>query len=177
MVMGGALSAAGITVAYFAGGSNGGSEIVTGLVSVKNPHVEMGKVLLIFNLGVYALAFALQRELMQVLYSLLMSYVTSFCVKIFMNGIDPVLKYTVITKKSQELDAELFKVFKRGATNIEVVTEYGEPTDRKVVIVVIQYRQNQVFKRILRKVDEECFAFCTSINTVLNKPDFNKRYK
>ena len=113
----------------------------------------------------------------QVLYSLLMSYVTSFCVKIFMNGIDPVLKYTVITKKSQELDAELFKVFKRGATNIEVVTEYGEPTDRKVVIVVIQYRQNQVFKRILRKVDEECFAFCTSINTVLNKPDFNKRYK
>ena len=102
---------------------------------------------------------------------------TSFCVKIFMNGIDPVLKYTVITKKSQELDAELFKVFKRGATNIEVVTEYGEPTDRKVVIVVIQYRQNQVFKRILRKVDEECFAFCTSINTVLNKPDFNKRYK
>ena len=66
------LSAAAITVAYFAGGSNGGSEIVTGLVSVKNPHVEMGKVLLIFNLGVYALAFALQRELMQVLYSLLM---------------------------------------------------------------------------------------------------------
>lgn len=46
-----------------AGGSNGGSEIVTGLVSVKNPHVEMGKVLLIFNLGVYALAFALQREI------------------------------------------------------------------------------------------------------------------
>lgn len=111
VVMGGALSAAAITVAYFAGGSNGGSEIVTGLVSVKNPHVEMGKVLLIFNLGVYALAFALQRELMQVLYSLLMSYVTSFCVKIFMNGIDPVLKYTVITKKSQELDAETVQGF------------------------------------------------------------------
>lgn len=37
MVMGGALSAAAITVAYFAGGSNGGSEIVTGLVSVKIP--------------------------------------------------------------------------------------------------------------------------------------------
>lgn len=177
VVMGGALSGAGITVAYFAGGSNGGSEIVTGLVSVKNPNVEMGKVLLVFNLGVYALAFVLQRELMQVLYSLLMSYVTSFCVKIFMNGIDPVLKYTVITRKAEELDAELSRVFKRGATNIDVVDENGAPTGQKTVIVVIQYRQNQAFKRILRKVDGECFAFCTSINAVLNKPDFNKRYK
>lgn len=177
VVMGGALSGAGITVAYFAGGSNGGSEIVTGLVSVKNPNVEMGKVLLVFNLGVYALAFVLQRELMQVLYSLLMSYVTSFCVKIFMNGIDPVLKYTVITRKAEKLDAELSRVFKRGATNIDVVDENGAPTGQKTVIVVIQYRQNQAFKRILRKVDGECFAFCTSINAVLNKPDFNKRYK
>lgn len=177
VVMGGVLSGAGITVAYFAGGSNGGSEIVTGLVSVKNPNVEMGKVLLVFNLGVYALAFVLQREFMQVLYSLLMSYVTSFCVKIFMNGIDPVLKYTVITWKADELDAELSRTFKRGITNIDVVDENGVPTGQKAVIIVIQYRQNQAFKRILRNVDEDCFAFCTAINTVLNKPDFNKRYK
>jgi len=184
LVIGAIVDGTGIYLAYAAGGSNGGSEIVSSIVVKKNPDAKIGNVLIIFNYVVYALALicfattdGLDMEcILRILYSVLMSYAVSYVVDVETNGLDPLLEYHIITDKPEEISDALQKAFKRGVSEINLVKPDGSPNERKMIVMVIQYRQNSKLKHIIRNIDPEGFAYCKTIDNVITRPEFKKRY-
>ena len=186
LLVGAVVDATGIYLAYAAGGSNGGSEIVSSIVVKKNPDAKIGNVLVIFNYVVYALALVCfittdginMESMIRILYSVLMSYAVSFVVDLLSNGIYPLLKYYIITTKDEEIAQALYKTFKRGVSKVDLVDGEGNQLkDKKMLVVVIQYRQNTKLKHLVKHIDPECFAYCKTIDNVVTRPDFKKRYK
>ncbi len=186
LVFGGMLTGIGIVIAYWAGGSNGGSEIVSNIVISKNPDYKIGKVLLIFNYCVYTLAFicfitldkgVTLTSVLRILYSIFMSYVVSITTNIINHGIDPLLQYYIVSDKYDEISQALTATFKRGVTSIETIDNKRSNEEKKVLIVVIQHRQNDTLKNIIRSIDPNCFAYCKAIDSVVTRPDFKKRYR
>lgn len=184
LLVGAIIDGTGIYLAYAAGGSNGGSEIVSSIVVKKNPDAKIGNVLIIFNYVVYFLALicfattdGLDMEcLLRVLYSVLMSYAVSFVVDVETNGIDPLLEYHIVTEKPEQIAEALSKTFKRGVSEIDLVSPKGTPKERKMLVVVIQYRQNNRLKHVVKGIDPACFAYCKIIDNVVTRPGFKKRY-
>ena len=178
----------GIYLAYIGNGSNGGSEIVSSIVVSRNPDAKIGTVLNIFNFSVYAMAFVcfvslgikagtmnaeyLLECVIRIIYSILMSYVASCVVDLCSQGLDPLLKYYIVTEKPEEVSEMLMKKFKRGVTCADIVDEDGLPTAKHMLIVVILNRQNGKLKHFLKLIDPECFAYCKIIDGVVTRPDF-----
>ena len=188
LVFGGFVDGIGIYLAYIGNGSNGGSEIVSSIVVSRNPDAKIGTVLNIFNFTVYAVAFVcfvslgikagttnaeyLLECVIRIIYSVLMSYVASFVVDLCSQGLDPLLKYYIVTEKPEEVSEMLMKKFKRGVTCADIVDEDGLPTTKHMLIVVILNRQNGKLKHFLKLIDPECFAYCKIIDGVVTRPDF-----
>ena len=184
MVMGGVIGGVSIVLPFWAGGSNGGSEIISGIAVSKNPDTQVGKVLMLVNYCVYALALVCfattegltMESIIKIIYSVILSYVESFTIDLLNNGVDPTLKYYIITDKADEISALIFAKFRRGVSCADAVDAKGEKTGKKVLITVIQYRQNNTLKHIIKETDPDCFAYCKLLDGVVTRPNFNKRY-
>jgi len=185
LLAGAVVGGVGIYLSFIAGGSKGGSEIVSSIVVKKNPDAKIGNVLIIVNYVVYALALicfittdGLNMECaIRLIYSILMSYAVSYVVDIVSNGIDPLLEYRIVTSKDEEIAKALEQVFKRGVSEMKLVDHRGKEKKRKMLRVVIQFRQNSKLKHIIKSIDPDCFAYCKFIDSVVTRPEFNKRYK
>ena len=185
LLAGSVVGGIGIYLSYIAGGSNGGSEIVSSIVVKKNPDAKIGNVLIIVNYIVYALALICfittdgldMESVIRIIYSILMSYAVSYVVDVVSNGIDPLLEYRIVTSKDEEIAKALEEVFKRGVSEMKLVDHRGKEKKRKMLRVVIQYRQNTKLKYIIKSIDPDCFAYCKFIDSVVTRPEFKKRYK
>lgn len=190
LVFGGFVEGIGIFLAYAGNGSNGGSEIVSNVFVSRNPDAKIGSVLRFVDFCVYGLALIcfisigvrdgmmgtdyLLECCVRIFYSVLLSSVSSFVVNVCSQGLDPLLKYYVVTEKSDEMAKMLVEKFKRGVTGADIVDENGNPTGKRVLMVVILHRQNGKLKHLLKATDPECFAYCKIIDGVVTRPDFRK---
>lgn len=176
---GGILAGMSLVFAYNAKGSNGGTEIVARLIQRKNPEVDIGNVLFFFNLFVMtAGGFFTQKEgydLWIVVYSLIYSYIGSFVFNKYSRWVDPVVKFTIITSKADEMADIITNTLKRGANNIEMVRE-GQKEEMTMLSIVVQVRQIYIVKKIINKIEPKCFYYITAVENVVFRPDFAKRY-
>lgn len=176
---GGVLAGLSLVFAYNAKGSNGGTEIVARLIQRKNPEVDIGNVLFLFNLVVMgAGGFFTQKagyNLWIVVYSLIYSYIGSFVFNKYSRWVDPVVKFTIFTSKGTEMAEIITETLKRGATNIEMV-KGGEREERTLLSVVVQVRQTYTVKKIINQIEPKCFYYITAVENVVFRPDFAKRY-
>ncbi len=176
---GGILAGLSLVFAYNAKGSNGGTEIVARLIQRKNPEVDIGNVLFLFNFVVMGAGgfFTAQKgyNLWIVVYSLIYSYIGSFVFNKYSRWADPVVKFTIITSKADEMAEIITKTLKRGATNIELV-KGEEKEERTLLSVVVQVRQIYTVKKIINQIEPECFYYITAVENVVFRPDFAKRY-
>ncbi len=180
VVFGGVIEGFGVYFPYAGHASNGGSEIVSSIVVSRNPDAKIGGILNIVNFCVYGLGlicfivkgFDMLDSVIKLVYSVLFSYVVAFVVDSYSQGLDPLLKYYVVTKKRDEVSDALVEHFKRGVTGTKLVKADGIPSDKDMLIVVIPHRQNGKLKHLLKKVDPECFAYCKIIDGVVTRPNF-----
>jgi len=180
VVFGGVIGGISLVFCYVGGGSSGGTEIVARLIMKKNPEVQEGKVLIICNLFIMtAGGFFTQAEgydLWIVVYSLIYSYVCSFALDRLMSGFDPIVKFSIITRKPIEVSQQLMQYLNRGVSSIETYGGNGQQTDYYMLVAVVQFRQAPMIKKLLQDTDADCFAFTTDIDYVVSRPDFNMRY-
>ncbi len=180
--IGGILTGLSMIYAYMAGGSNGGTEIVAQLVIKKDPEKEAGQVMFVINILIMSVGgFLINKnvvfDLWVVVYSLLMSYISSSTYRILNRGFDPALKYIIITNKPNELSKQFLIRFRRGVSSTKLINPDGTPSEYTKVVVIIQYRQNVEMKKWLSSIDKECFAFSVQVDDVVTRPNFNKRYR
>lgn len=177
---GGVMSGITLHFAFEVNGSNGGTEIIARLVQKKNPETNVAKLLTTINffimgIGGFFTGSEQTYNLWAVAFSLIYTCVSMVTYQFLLRGIDPAIRFTIITKKPEEISSALMVLFKRGVTEIELNRKQED--GYAMLVVVVQFRQTYKLKRILSKIDSNCFAYSQSVSNFVTRPDFNKRYK
>lgn len=173
---GGVLVGIAMYLASDVNGSNGGTEIIGRIVHKYRPEVDISSVIIICNMAILAMGALVVKDLLNVIYSLVLAFSASGMMESLNRGFDRPLRFTIITTQGDQLAEQITKAFMRGVTKVDVYDANGQKTDRTMLIVVVQYRQSARLKRILRNAGNN-FSYVKEVEAVFSRPQFNKPYE
>ena len=163
-------------------GSNGGTEILARIVSKYHPEIDLSKVILVANF-VIAVAGSVIVIIIEgengavVVYSLVYVVLGSTFMGMFKRGFNHPQKFMIVTTQYERLTEDITAYFKRGCTCVDVNSDDPDAAPRKIVMVVVQYRQRQHLKQLIKARDPHAFVFVKDVYDVFSRPTFNRSYK
>ena len=180
-IFGGVLLGAGMYLAYVCNASNGGTEIIGRVISVKRPELDLSKVITIMNftltiVGGIAIMFAEGENFWIIVYSLLFVLIAGEFMGMLQRGFDNPQKFLIVTGKSQQLTEAIVGEFKRGL-NISDTNNCYDGTLRKMLVVVVQSKQAPTPKQIITNIDPDAFTIVKDVHDVFARPTFSWSYK
>ncbi len=169
---------------YFAmlqGASNGGTEVIGKMIAVKRPELDLSRIITVINfvitvIGGIVIVVIEDESLWLVVYSLLFVVVAGSFMGILQRGFDHPQKYMIITSAYEQISDDITKQFKRGFSIVDV-GEQKDGVQRKMIMVIVQYRQAPRLKQLIRQHDPNAFTFVKDVHDVFSRPTFNRSYK
>lgn len=187
VIFGGIIIGTSMYIANIENGSNGGTEIIGQLVTKYRPERDISKVILFSNIISVLLGCAVTIWLARdgenydaniniVLYSFIYVFLGSTVMGILKRGFNHPQKFLIITTEYERLGELITEKFARGYTCVDVTNSY-DGKQRKMIAVVVQYRQMYALKHMIKTVDSHSFTIVKDVYDVFSRPSFNRSYK
>lgn len=160
-------------------GSNAGTEVIAKLVAKYNPQIDLSTVVLISNFvitvagSIVTIMVVDGATIFIVLYSLSYVVLGATSMGIFSRGFDHPQKFMIVTTEYDKISEVILQRFKRGLTLLDV----DEDPHKKVIMVIVQFRQAAQLKQIIKKYDPSAFTFVKDVYDIFSRPSFNRSYK
>lgn len=182
IIFGGILIGIAMYIASEVNGSNGGTEIIAKVVEKKKPGTDLSRIILICNLailiaGAVIVMILLKKRMGVVVYSLTYVFIGSNVMGLFKRGFNHPQKFLIVTTRPDEMSQAITERFKRGLSYIDVENTREGSLDRKIVMVIVQYRQATQLKRLIKECDPKAFTIVKDVHDVFSRPLFNRSYK
>lgn len=182
IAFGGILIGLAMYVAAEYNGSNGGTEVIAKIVYKFHPEIDLSKVVLVANLAITfagsVIVMAIEGEKVSVvIYSLLYIFTGTQVFGMLRRGFNHPQKFLIVTTEHERLAEEITKRFKRGCSTFDAQKTSPDQPQRKVVMVVVQFRQSPQLKKLIRDVDPNAFTIVKEVYDVFSRPTFNRSYK
>lgn len=168
VIMAGILFGLSIGIAFSVNSSNGGTEAILRLIQRFNPEANVGKLMVVVDTCVILIGGVIIKDIWATVYSILMAYTCSIAYELYANGIDPRVKFNIITDKPQELIEKLPSRYKINVNFIAV--EGTSPNNREgkqMLTIALRRRQIPHLKVLVLEVDEECFGYVETVQSMI----------
>lgn len=170
---------------YFAAkynGSNGGTEIIAKIVSKYHPEIDLSRVIMIANVAINLVGSAIvivvvNESIAIAIYSLMYIFIGATFMGMLGRGFNHPQKFIIVTSEYEQIMQDITRYFKRGCSCMDVQKKTPDSPDRKMVMVVVQYRQVSHLKRLIKARDPNAFTFVKDVYDVFSRPMFNRSYK
>jgi uncharacterized membrane-anchored protein YitT (DUF2179 family) len=168
VLYGGVLMGLGLGLVFSRGATTGGSDIIAKMVTKKRPHISLGKVNLAVNAIVITAAAFVYRSPEAALYAVVVQYVTSSVIDMFLSGMDNVSAALIITQKPKEMAAAVLHEIHRGCTGLD---GQGMYTNQPVTTLIVAARPHEVsrLKIAANHVDPSSFIIFLNAREVLGR--------
>ena len=182
VIFGGIIIGLSMFVASERNGSNGGTEVIAKIVAKYRPEIDLSNVILIANFtillgGSVIVMIALKKvDISIVIYSILYVIIGSTVMAMFKRGFNHPQKFLIVTTEYEQISADITQYFKRGCSCVDVVNDDPDAPQRKIVVVIVQYRQKEYLKQLIKARDPHAFTFVKDVYDVFSRPDFNRSY-
>ena len=174
-----------VVLAFKAGGSTGGGDILAVMIQKKFKATSIAWMLFIINCVVIVgyvfitdlTVFGLPRIeetnaidygtlLLPIVMSAFESYIESKTNETLTNGFHSAVEFRIITDKSEEMASVLMKELSRGVTAMPAKGMYTKET-RTMLLCVVNRRQVPALRKIMKSVDPDSFAVMSKVSQVL----------
>ena len=164
-VAGGVFCGIGTGILFIRGSSTGGTDLLSLVLKVYFPNMEVGRILLIVDGLVVLFAVIIFHDIEVALYSVVTIFVSSRVVDAIVQGIDYAKVVYVITEKGEELSRVLIEKTDRSTT---IIPAQGGYTGRDKSVLMIVVRRNEFYQTlgIIKEVDRAAFIIATSATEV-----------
>jgi uncharacterized membrane-anchored protein YitT (DUF2179 family) len=160
------LSGAGLGLVLLGGATTGGTDIIAKLICKRFPTFSIGRLILIADVFVIALAVVVFHNLYTGLYSVIALYASSLVIDSLLEGVDFAKTIFIITNKDREIADAVMKNLKRGVTGL-----YGEGmyTGNKKTVLLCTLKKNQIpkLKELVVRIDPNAFVITTDVREVI----------
>lgn len=175
-IFGGAASGFGLGLIFSRGGSTGGTDIIAFNIHSRLPHISTGRLILISDAAVLALAAVVYGNIESALYAGITIFVS-------VRVIDAVIYGTsrgngkllfIISDKHELISREIVGKLGRGAT---LLSGEGAYTGKGKRVIMCAARPQQVVKitKGVRLVDPNAFVVVTTANSILGEGFYNSK--
>lgn len=106
-LFGGILGGAGLGLVFLRGATTGGTDILSKLLRLRFPSFSMGRMVLLLDLAVIAVSFFVYKSLENVLYSLVVIYISAQCIDLVLSGFSHDKLLFMITEKGADAVREI----------------------------------------------------------------------
>ena len=163
---GGVVCGLGLGLAFLSGSSTGGSDIAVRLLKRRYQNVPIGTISICFDACVIIIAAVVFGKFSVALYSGIAIFVSGFVVDAVVYHFDYSKVALIITKKHEQVAAELDRQLDRGATFLRGEGSY---TREEMMVVLAAVKRHQVsdLKRLVMEVDPAAFVIVQDAHQVL----------
>lgn len=155
-VFGGVLYGLGIGLAFAAGASTGGTDILGRIIQIKFPHIPIGKLLLGVDGVIIAVSAIIFKDIELVLYGVITLFITSYSIDWVISKLNVSRLAFVITDRGEEISEKLVSTSPRGVTQIDVHGTYTN-TDKKMLFCALKESEAEDFQKKILAIDPEAF--------------------
>ncbi len=174
-ILGGVFSGVGIGMAFSAGGSTGGTDIIAMIIN-KYRNVSPGKAILLADAIIITSAFfvladeahPLEQRLESLVFGFVVMGITGYTIDAYLSGLKQSMQAMVFSKKYEEIAERITTEMGRGATILEGKGWYSKES-QKILMVVVRKNEIGDLYRIVKEVDEEAFTSVASVMGVFGK--------
>ncbi len=156
-IYGGILYGVGIGIAFVAGASTGGTDIIGRLVQQKFSQIPIGKLLLIIDGIVIVASLLVFKKVDLTLLGIIALFVSTYAVDYLMAKLNVSTLAFIISDKGDALARRLVGSSPRGVTVIDVVGAYTE-VDKKMLFCALKERETVAFKKKIEEIDPQAFT-------------------
>ena len=168
-----------IVLAFKAGGSTGGADILAVMIQKKIPAGSIAWILFSINcivIGASVFVFSpdesvdagelLGARLLPIALSIFEAYIESKTNESLTNGFQSAIEFRIITDKQTEMATALMKELSRGVTAIPATGMYTSIA-HTMLLCVVSRRQVPTVQRIMKSIDPDSFAVTSKVSQVL----------
>ncbi len=167
-LFGGILGGAGLGLVFLRGATTGGADILSKLLRLKFPQMSMGRLILLLDLAVVLLSFAVYRSFEAVLYSLVAIYVSAQAVDLAQTGLSHDKLLFIVTEKGETAVREIVETLDRGVSVLDVRGGYtGEK--RQMLFCAVRASDAARLAKAVRALDDSAFIVISEISDVLGE--------
>ena len=157
VIFGGALYGIGIGIAFAAGASTGGTDIIGRIIQTKFPTVPIGKMLLFVDGIIILVSLVIFKDIELVLFGVLALLISSYTIDLVITKLNVSKIAFVITDKGDEISKYLISTSPRGVTLIDVHGAYSD-TDKKMLFCALKESETESFQKKILDIDSESFT-------------------
>lgn len=156
-LFGGILMGAGMSIIMLRGATTGGVDIIAKLINSKYNHLTMGRIILISDAFVIALAAFVYKNIESALYSSLAIFASSYILDILLYGSDKGKIVYIVTNLPKELSEKITEGMRRGVSILDIVGGYtGEK--RQMLMCVVRRSEVSALYKITKLTDPSAFV-------------------
>ena len=164
----GVLAGAGLALIFLTGATTGGADIIAMLIRRRRPDVSMGNIMLIGDLFVIGLSYAVYREIESIMYAVIVIFISAKAIDFVLYGREHTKLIFIITAhKSSVLSAILTEVG-RGASVLPVTGGYtGE--EKNLILCAAKKIQIRDILRLTNEKDPKAFTIVCDAGQVIGE--------
>lgn len=169
-VFGGVFIGIGCGFIIAAGSTAGGTSVIAKMLN-KYFDVKTSQGIFILD-GLVVLSFLLVLPLKNVLFTIIMLFITERATSFIIEGFNPKKAVTVISSKSEDISNAINSFTGRGSTLLKGMGGYGK-TETSMLYVVVPQSQVTRVKRMVSEIDENAFLVIHDVRDVLGNGFMN----
>ncbi len=167
-VMGGVLAGVGLGLIFLRGGSTGGTEIVARLLERRFPHIPIGRLMLVVDAVVIAVAALVFGNVESAMYAVVMVFVISVLVDTLVYGGRGGKLVLIFSEQYQTITKAVLEQLNCGVTKLHSQGGYT-CEERDVLLCAIRRTQVYALRRLVARLDPAAFLVITSAEEVFGK--------
>ena len=167
-VYGGLLKGLGYGLIFTAGGTSGGTDIMSRMLRRKYAHIQLGNISLLLDATVVVAFAIIFKRFDAAMYTIITMFVSSRVINLLLYGMANSSVCYIVTSYPHEVAKSIGDKLLRGATLLKGEGAYtGE--ERDVVLCAVKHQQIPALKRIVSAIDEHAFVIVTQSHEVFGK--------
>lgn len=167
-VYGGVLMGVGLGLVFLSGATTGGTDIIAKLVQRTVRHMSIGRILLVVDVLIIALAAIVFKDKQVGLYSAVALYASTHMIDLIIEGGKFAKTVFIISDKHLEIAQSITTDLHRGVTGLDGKGMYSG-NDKTVLMCTVKRNELPRLKDLIRQTDKDAFVILTDVREVLGE--------
>lgn len=167
-IFGGVLCGLGLGLVFSRGATTGGTDILGRLLKSKLPQVPMGRLVMIMDLFIVAIAGIVYRSIESMLYACIVFFLSSETLDYVLYGSKKNKLMLIFTSKPDEVSEILRSSSPHGVAKIRLEDSYDKK-DRMLLITAVRPSEVVKVRKLILEADEQPFIVVTDSSEIRGK--------
>jgi len=164
----GVLGGLGYAMIYMRNSSTGGSDFIIMAVKAIKPHISLGKIAFLSDIGIILVGGIIFDDMDGIIYGMIVNYLFAIAVDKLMYGINSGKVALIVTHHGELITDTIEECCQRGSTILNAAGGYKKE-EKQVVMCACNNKQMYLLEQAVKHSDPDCFIIILESNEVLGE--------